>query len=166
MCRPAVSRGKILVETGASGKSVSARSVGEAMKVGNVPRLAGLHPIHGPTASSVQDGTRNGIDAQLMKKAVAPLTDNDVLGSRVSRFADAALHRYTPSLGPSNFHFVHTRSKIGPHDRPGVSALLLLRPGRTHLPGRLGSRVRKRVQQHDLLGLLVIAVFAWLGVGG
>jgi cytochrome c553 len=48
--------------------------------LGNVPRVAGLHPIY--IARQIylfKDGTRNGIDAQLMKKPVARLSDEDIL---------------------------------------------------------------------------------------
>jgi len=48
--------------------------------LGNVPRLAGLHPIYiARQLYLFQDGTRNGIDAQLMKKPVARVTDDDIL---------------------------------------------------------------------------------------
>ncbi len=88
-----VARGKALVESGASGKGVQcAICHGETMKgIGNVPRLAGLHPIY--TARQLhlfKNGERNGVDAQLMKRAVAPLTDNDIL----------AISAYLASLAP------------------------------------------------------------------
>ena len=48
--------------------------------LGNVPRLAGLHPIYVARQMYLfKDATRNGIDAQLMKKPVARLTDDDIL---------------------------------------------------------------------------------------
>jgi len=48
--------------------------------LGNVPRLAGLHPIYiARQLYLFKDGTRNGIDAQLMKKPVARMTDDDIL---------------------------------------------------------------------------------------
>jgi len=48
--------------------------------LGNVPRLAGLHPIYlARQLYLFKDATRNGIDAQLMKKPVARLTDDDIL---------------------------------------------------------------------------------------
>jgi len=48
--------------------------------LGNVPRLAGLHPIYiARQLYLFKDGTRNGIDAQLMKKPVARVTDDDIL---------------------------------------------------------------------------------------
>lgn len=48
--------------------------------LGNVPRVAGLHPIYIARQMYLfKDATRNGIDAQLMKKPVARLTDEDIL---------------------------------------------------------------------------------------
>ena len=45
-----------------------------------MPRLAGLHPIYiARQLYLFKDGTRNGVDAQLMKKPVARLTDDDIL---------------------------------------------------------------------------------------
>lgn len=88
-----VARGKALVDSGASGKGVQcAVCHGEGMKgLGNVPRLAGIHPIYlARQLHLFKDGTRNGVDAQLMKKAVAPLTDADIL----------AISAYLASLAP------------------------------------------------------------------
>jgi len=84
---------KAIVETGGSGKSVAcAICHGDTMKgLGNVPRLAGLHPIYiARQLYLFKDGSRNGVDAQLMKKAVAQLTDEDIL----------ALAAYLSSLVP------------------------------------------------------------------
>jgi cytochrome c553 len=88
-----LARGRSLVETGASGKSIQcAVCHGDGLKgLGNVPRLAGLHPIY--TARQLhlfKDGGRNGIDAQLMKKAVAALSNDDIL----------AISAYLGSLAP------------------------------------------------------------------
>ena len=49
--------------------------------LGNVPRLAGLHPIYiARQLYLFKDGTRNGVEAQLMKKPVGPsLTDENIL---------------------------------------------------------------------------------------
>jgi len=65
---------------------------GDGMKgLGNVPRLAGLHPIYiARQLYLFKDGTRNGGDAQLMKKPVAKLADDDIL----------ALSAYLGSLAP------------------------------------------------------------------
>jgi cytochrome c553 len=88
-----IARGKALVETGGGGKTIAcAICHGDAMKgLGNVPRLAGLHPIY--TARQLylfKDGRRNGVDAQLMKKPTAKLTDDDII----------ALSAYLASLAP------------------------------------------------------------------
>ena len=76
-----------------SGRTISCTIChGDSLKgLGNVPRLAGLFPIY--IARQIylfKDGTRNGIDAQLMKKAVAKLTDDDIV----------ALSAYLGSLTP------------------------------------------------------------------
>jgi cytochrome c553 len=77
-----IARGKALVETGGSGKTVACSIChGDALKgLGNVPRLAGLHPIYiARQLYLFKDGNRNGIDAQLMKRSVAQLTDEDIV---------------------------------------------------------------------------------------
>jgi cytochrome c553 len=79
-----IARGKALVETGGSGKTVACSIChGDALKgLGNVPRLAGLHPIYiARQLYLFKDGSRNGIDAQLMKRSVAQLTDEDILAA-------------------------------------------------------------------------------------
>jgi cytochrome c553 len=88
-----IARGKALVETGGSGKTVACSIChGDALKgLGNVPRLAGLHPIYiARQLYLFKDGSRNGIDAQLMKRSVAQLTDEDIV----------ALAAYLASLVP------------------------------------------------------------------
>jgi cytochrome c553 len=77
-----IAKGKALVETGGSGKTTAcAICHGDTLQgLGNVPRLAGLHPIYlARQLYLFKDGTRNGVDAQLMKKPVARLTDDDIL---------------------------------------------------------------------------------------
>lgn len=77
-----IARGKALAETGGSGKTVACSIChGDALKgLGNVPRLAGLHPIYiARQLYLFKDGNRNGIDAQLMKRSVAQLTDEDIV---------------------------------------------------------------------------------------
>lgn len=77
-----VARGKAFVETGGRGKSVACATChgDNLMGLGNVPRIAGLHPAYiGRQLFLFKDGARNGIDAQLMKKAVAQMTDEDVV---------------------------------------------------------------------------------------
>jgi cytochrome c553 len=77
-----LAKGKALVENGGGGKTIACSIChGDAMKgLGNVPRLAGLHPIYiARQLYLFKDGTRNGVDGQLMKKPVARLTDDDIL---------------------------------------------------------------------------------------
>jgi cytochrome c553 len=77
-----IAKGKALVETGGSGKTIACTIChGDTLQgLGNVPRLAGLHPIYlARQLYLFKDGTRNGVDAQLMKKPVARLTDDDIL---------------------------------------------------------------------------------------
>src|SRR3954469_17848068 len=77
-----IAKGKALVESGGGGKTTAcAICHGDNMRgLGNVPRLAGLPPIYiARQLYLFKDGTRNGIDAQLMKKPVARLTDDDIL---------------------------------------------------------------------------------------
>ena len=77
-----ISKGKALVETGGSGRTIACSIChGDSFQgLGNVPRLAGLHPIYiARQLYLFKDGTRNGIDAQLMRKPVAGLTDDDIL---------------------------------------------------------------------------------------
>jgi cytochrome c553 len=88
-----IARGKALVESGGSGKTVACSIChGDALKgLGNVPRLAGLHPIYiARQLYLFKDGSRNGIDAQLMKRSVAQLTDEDIV----------SLAAYLGSLAP------------------------------------------------------------------
>jgi cytochrome c553 len=88
-----IAKGKALVETGGSGKSIACSIChGDSLKgLGNVPRLASLHPIYiARQLYLFKDGTRNGVDAQLMKKPVAQLTDDDIV----------ALAAYLGSLAP------------------------------------------------------------------
>jgi cytochrome c553 len=77
-----IAKGRALAETGASGKTIACGIChGDSLRgLGNVPRLAGLHPIYiARQLYLFKDGTRNGVDAQLMKKPVARLTDDDIL---------------------------------------------------------------------------------------
>lgn len=76
-----LARGKTLVETG-GGKTVSCGIChGPDLKgQGAVPRLAGMHPIY--TVRQLvwfKDGTRNGVDAALMKPWVASLNNDDMV---------------------------------------------------------------------------------------
>ena len=77
-----IAKGKALAESGGAGKTVACGIChGDNMRgLGNVPRLAGLHPIYlARQLYLFKDGTRNGVDAQLMKKPVVRLTDDDIL---------------------------------------------------------------------------------------
>jgi len=77
-----IAKGKALVETGGSGRTIACGIChGDNLQgLGNVPRLAGVHPIYiARQLYLFKDGTRNGVDAQLMKKPVAKLTDDDIL---------------------------------------------------------------------------------------
>ena len=77
-----IAKGKALVETGGGGKTVACSIChGDNLKgLGNVPRLAGLHPIYiARQLHLFKDASRNGGDAQLMKKPVSKLTDDDIL---------------------------------------------------------------------------------------
>jgi len=77
-----VAKGKALVETGSSGRTIACSTChGDGMKgLANVPRIAGLHPIYVARQLHLfKDGGRNGPDAPLMKKAVAQLNDDDIL---------------------------------------------------------------------------------------
>ena len=68
-----IAKGKALVETGGSGKTIACSIChGDALKgLGTCRRLAGLHPIYiARQLYLFKDGTRNGVDAQLMKKPV------------------------------------------------------------------------------------------------
>src|SRR5207249_11655962 len=88
-----IAKGKALVETGGSGKTIACSIChGDALKgLGNVPRLAGLHPIYiARQLYLFKDATRNGVDAQLMKKPVAQLADADIL----------AIAAYAASVAP------------------------------------------------------------------
>src|SRR5256885_1224632 len=87
-----IAKGEALIK-GGSGKTIACNIChGDSLKgLGNVPRLAGLHPIYVARQLFLfRDGTRNGGDAQLMKKPVAQLTDEDIV----------AIAAYVGSLSP------------------------------------------------------------------
>jgi molybdate transport system substrate-binding protein len=61
------------------------------MGLGNVPRIAGLHPIYiARQLYQFKDGSRNGGDAPLMKKPVSQMSDADII----------AVAAYLGSLNP------------------------------------------------------------------
>ena len=89
-----IARGRALAQTGSNGKTIACATChGEGLHgLGNVPHLAGLHPIYVARQLYLfKDGTRHGVDAELMKKPVAKLTDADIL----------ALAAYIGSLPPA-----------------------------------------------------------------
>jgi cytochrome c553 len=89
-----IKKGEALVKNGANGKSVQcAICHGDSLQgLGNVPRIAGLHPIYiARQIHMFKDGTRAGGDAALMKKPVANLTDDDII----------AIAAYIGSLAPA-----------------------------------------------------------------
>jgi cytochrome c553 len=88
-----IKKGEQFVKTGGAGKSVQcAICHGDSLQgLGNVPRIAGLHPIYiARQLYQFKDGSRNGGDAQLMKKPVAEMSDADIL----------AIAAYLGSLNP------------------------------------------------------------------
>jgi cytochrome c553 len=76
-----IAKGKALVEGGGGRTIACGICHGDALQgLGNVPRLAGVHPVYlARQLYLFKEGTRNGVDAQLMKKPVAKLTDDDIL---------------------------------------------------------------------------------------
>jgi cytochrome c553 len=89
-----IAKGEALVKNGGNGKTVAcALCHGDTlMGLGNVPRIAGVHPIYiARQLYLFKDGFRNGPDAQLMKKPVEKLTDDDVL----------SIAAYVASLAPA-----------------------------------------------------------------
>jgi cytochrome c553 len=88
-----IARGRALAETGGDGRTIACAAChGPDLKgVGNVPRLAGVHPIYiARQLYRFRDGTRNGAEADLMKPASQRLTDEDILN----------LSAYLGSLAP------------------------------------------------------------------
>jgi cytochrome c553 len=77
-----IAKGEALVKNGGNGKTVTCTLChGDSLTgLGNVPRIAGVHPIYlARQLYLFKDGFRNGPDAQLMKKPVEKLTDDDIL---------------------------------------------------------------------------------------
>ena len=77
-----LSRGKALAERGGDGKTIACTIChGDGLKgLGNVPRLAGVHPIYlMRQLIHFKEGTRKGPDAALMTKPVAQLTERDMI---------------------------------------------------------------------------------------
>jgi cytochrome c553 len=77
-----VEKGEELVTTGGGGKTVSCSVChGQDLKgLGNVPGIAGLHPIYiVRQLLDIQQEARNGSATQLMKPVVAKLTPDDIV---------------------------------------------------------------------------------------
>jgi len=88
-----IAKGKELAETGGGGTTVRCATChGTDLRgVGNMPRLAGVHPIYlARQLYRFRDGSRNGAEAALMKPAVDRLTDEDIV----------SLSAYLGSLAP------------------------------------------------------------------
>ena len=78
-----IKKGEALVKTG-GGKTVQCSIChGDTLNgLGNVPRLAGRHPVYlARQLYMFKDGRRNGGDAALMKRPVASLTDDDIVSN-------------------------------------------------------------------------------------
>ena len=89
-----IKKGEAFVKTGGSGKSVACSTChGDSLQgLGNVPRIAGLHPIYiARQLYQFKDGSRDGGDAQLMKKPVSQMSDSDII----------AIAAYLGSLNPA-----------------------------------------------------------------
>src|SRR6185436_6863167 len=89
-----LAKGKALVDNGGNGRTLQCTIChGDNLQgMGNVPRIAGLHPIYiARQLLLFKDGFRNGPDAQLMKKPVEKLTDDDIV----------SLAAYVASLPPT-----------------------------------------------------------------
>ena len=77
-----MARGEALATTGGSGRSVACDIChGEGLRgLGNVPRLAGIHPIYlVRQLYNFQTGASAGKDAELMTRVVAKLSDEDIV---------------------------------------------------------------------------------------
>lgn len=88
-----IAKGKALVETGGSGKTIQcAICHGDRLTgLGEVPRLAGLQPVYiARQLITMQNGASAGANAALMKKPVARLSEDDII----------AISAYLGSLPP------------------------------------------------------------------
>ncbi len=75
-------KGEALVKNGAGGKTIScAICHGDSLGgLGDVPRIAGLHPAYvARQLYAFQTGTNHSVSSALMKKVVANLTPDDIL---------------------------------------------------------------------------------------
>jgi cytochrome c553 len=88
-----ISKGKALVENGGGGKTVQCATChGDGLKgMGDVPRIAGMQPVYiARQLICMQNGTSAGTATAAMKKAVANLTEDDII----------AISAYVGSLPP------------------------------------------------------------------
>ena len=70
------------MKTGRSGKTIAcAICHGDQLRgLGEVPRIAGLQPVYiARQLIQIQNGSSAGVNAALMKKAVANLTEDDII---------------------------------------------------------------------------------------
>jgi cytochrome c553 len=77
-----IAKGAALVKTGGAGKTISCSIChGDDLKgIGEVPRIAGLQPVYiARQLITIQNGSSNGTAVALMKKAVAKLTEDDII---------------------------------------------------------------------------------------
>jgi len=77
-----IAKGEKLATTGGAGKTIQCSIChGENLTgLGEVPRIAGLHPIYiVRQLHNFQNGDRNGKSSALMKGVVAKLSDNDII---------------------------------------------------------------------------------------
>jgi cytochrome c553 len=89
-----IARGATLVKTGGSGKTIQcAICHGDDLKgLGEVPRIAGMQPLYiARQLICVQNGSSAGAQVALMKKAVAKLSEDDII----------AISAYLGSLPPN-----------------------------------------------------------------
>jgi cytochrome c553 len=88
-----IARGKALVETGGSARTIQcAICHGDALTgLGEVPRIAGLQPVYiARQLITMQNGSSAGTNAALMKKVIAKLSEDDII----------AISAYLGSLPP------------------------------------------------------------------
>lgn len=75
-----IARGRTLAAAGGTTIACAACHGADLRGVGNVPRLAGVHPIYlARQLYRFRDGTRNGAEAALMKPSTERLTDTDIV---------------------------------------------------------------------------------------
>jgi cytochrome c553 len=75
-----IARGAALAKGGAKTTNCTICHGDGLRGLGNVPRIAGLHPIYvARQLIYFKEGARNGVDAALMKKTTATLTDEDII---------------------------------------------------------------------------------------